>query len=149
MKKAFITGSFILLVVFSFTSCFHKETFQKIDGFQTLDFRGNYCYYIANDYFIIKANGNCYLEWIDNTNHDDIIIYEGAFLRFCKINQNYVAIENLFELDGKKVDEYALIFLPDTFHRLKDAKIQKVYDDKDFMNLLAQKNLETNKWEKA
>ncbi len=149
MKKVFITGGLILLFLITLTSCFHKETFQKKAGFQMLDFRGNYCYYIANDYFIIKANGNCYLEWIDNTNGDDTVIYEGTFRRFSKINQNYVAVENVYELDGKHFDEYALIFLPNTFHHLKDVKIQKVYDEPEFTRILAQKNLAIDKWEEA
>ena len=149
MKKVFITGGFILLILIMLTSCFHKETFQKKAGFQMLDFRGNYCYYIANDYFIFKVNGNCYLEWIDNKNGDDIVIYEGTFRRFSKINQNYVAVENVYELDGKRFDEYALIFLPNTFHRLKDVKIQKVYDEPEFTKILAQKNLVIDKWEEA
>ena len=149
MKKVFITGSFILLILITLTSCFHKETFQKTAGFQMLDFRGNYCYYIASDYFIFKVNGNCYLEWIDNTNGDDTVIYEGAFRRFSKINQNYVAVENVYELDGKRFDEYALIFLPNTFHHLKDVKIQKVYDEPEFIKILTQKNLAIDKWEEA
>ncbi len=140
--------SLVLLVLISLTSCFYKEKFQKVEGFQTLDFRGNYCYYISNDYFIVKANGNCYLEFIDK-NYDDIIIYEGSFVRFCKINQNCVAIENLYELDDKKFDEYALIFLPDEFHQIKDIEIQRVYDYNEFLKLLDQNNLAIHKWEDA
>ena len=138
-----------MLILITLTSCFHKETFQKTAGFQMLDFRGNYCYYIASDYFIFKVNGNCYLEWIDNTNGDDTVIYEGTFRRFSKINQNYVAVENVYEFDGKRFDEYALIFLPDTFHHLKDVKIQKVYDEPEFIKILTQKNLVIDKWEEA
>lgn len=148
MKKVFITGGFILLILITLTSCFHKETFQKKAGFQMLDFRGNYCYYLSQDYFIFMINGEHSVEHLDD-NHDDVVIYEGTFRRFSKINQNYVAVENVYELDGKHFDEYALIFLPNTFHHLKDVKIQKVYDEPEFTKILAQKNLVIDKWEEA
>ncbi|MBR2590801.1 MAG: hypothetical protein IKE65_07745 [Clostridia bacterium] len=113
-----------------------------------LDFRGNWCYYLAGDYFIVKVNGNSYLEYIDE-NHDDQILYEGAFVRFSKININYVAIENRYEANGKQFDEYALVYLLDEYHTLTDVKIEKEYGFENFEKTLKQHQFTIEKWEEA
>ena len=147
MKKIIIL--LLLCILFLFTSCFHKEYFQKTAGFQMLDFRGNYCYYIDRDFFITKFNDKSFLMQVYNDNNDNVIIYEGKFVRFSKINNNYVAVENVYEFDGKEYDEYALIFLPDNYSQLKDVEIERKYNLDDFNKLLNNYNLTIEKWEEG
>ena len=148
MKKLLFIGVFIPFVLLSFFACSHSEPYQKIEGFQMLDFRGNYCYYLSQDYFIFMINGEHSVEHLDD-NHDDVVIYSGEFVRFSKINDNFVAVENVYTADGKEYDEYALINLPDEFHQLNDVKIEKVYDYNNFKNVLAQHQLTIKKWEEG
>ena len=148
IQKQWLAVLLVLLILFGFSGCFYKH-YEKVEGFQILDFRGNYCYYIANDYFIFNDSGDCWLEYINKDHDKDVTIYEGKFVRFSKINQNYVAVENRYEADGKEFDEYALVYLPDTFRQLQDAKIQREYDFKNFQKLLDKKQLKIEKWEEA
>ena len=148
IQKQWLAVLLVLLILFGFTGCFYKP-YEKAEGFQILDFRGNYCYYVAGDYFIFNDCGDCWLEYIDKDHDKNATIYEGKFVRFSKINQNYVAVENQFEVGDKQVQEYALIYLPDTFRQLKDVKIQREYEWESFQKLLKEKQLTIEKWEEA